>query len=531
MRRRMLVIMLVLTLMFVGVTGRLSFLMLGENMLAAASAQTSKTVTVTLPRGTVYDCNMVPLTNAQTRTLAVIPPSVDAVAAVTEQLSGQAAQAALESLQSGNPVLVEVPSDFLCADAEIYTVPVRYSENQIAAHVIGYLDGEGRAVTGIEYAYDGLLGGKEPLKVTYTVDAVGRPLSGVEPTVVGTPRARGGVVLTLDSRVQRIVERVASETIEKGAVIVMESATGRLLASCSLPTYSPYSVSEVLNDASAPLVNRVLSSYNIGSVFKICVAAAALKGGTTTMFTSNCTGETPIGSNLFHCHLLTGHGMIGMPEALAKSCNCYFIDLGINTGAEAIYDMCVRMGFNRAYSLAKSLTATAGTLPSLTELKTRPAALANLSFGQGDLMMTPLHVATMVAAVANGGYLVTPSIVEGTTDGEKIDRLEPAEPLRVLSQRDAELLRQMMCGVVEQGTGKAAKPEQYGAGGKTATAETGWVVDSKLIKQAWFAGFYPEDSGKYTIVVLRENGEGGAVDCAPVFKKIADAMAQVGLVE
>ena len=90
MGKRMFVVMLVLTLMFVGVTGRLSYLMLGQNMLAAASAQTSKTVTVTLPRGTVYDCNMVPLTNAQTRNLAVIPPTVDAVAAVTEQLSGEA---------------------------------------------------------------------------------------------------------------------------------------------------------------------------------------------------------------------------------------------------------------------------------------------------------------------------------------------------------------------------------------------------------------------------------------------------------
>lgn len=528
MKKRMLVIMTVLTLMFVGVTGRLSYLMLGKSMVAAATAQTSKTVTVTLPRGTIYDCNMVPLTNAQTRTLAVIPPTVDAVAAVTEQLSGASAQMALEGLQDGNPVLVEVPSSFVCEDAQIYAVPVRYSANQTAAHIIGYLDGEGKAVTGIEYAYDSLLGGKEPLKVTYTVDAVGRPLSGVEPTVIGTSQARGGVVLTLDARVQRIVETVASERIEKGAVIVMESATGRLVASCSLPTYSPISVGDVLKDENAPLVNRVLSSYNIGSVFKICVAAAALKGGTTTMYSANCTGELPIGSNLFHCHLLTGHGRLGMPEALAQSCNCYFIDLGMHTGAQAIYDMCVRMGFNRAYSLAQTLTASAGNLPSLSVLKTNPAALANLSFGQGDLMLTPLHVATMVAAVANGGYLVTPSIVEGTTDGEKIDRLEPAQPLRVLSQQDAELLRQMMCSVVEEGTGKAAKPEQKGAGGKTATAETGWVVDSKVIKQAWFAGFYPEN-GTYTVVVLRENGNGGAADCAPVFKKIVDAMAQAGL--
>lgn len=530
MRKRMLAIMMVISLMFVTVSGRLCYLMAGPNTLAAATAQTSKTITVTVPRGTIYDCRMVPLTNTQTRTVAVIPPTVAAVAAVTEQLSGEAAKAALERLQAGNPVLTEVPSDFTCPDAEIYTVPVRYSSKQTAAHTIGYLDGEGRGVTGIEYAFEDLLGGKEPLRVTYAVDAVGRPLSGVKPTVTGTARVQSGVVLTLDSRVQRIVETAASESIDKGAVLVMESATGKLLAACSLPDYSPLDVASSLEAENAPLVNRVLSSYNIGSVFKICVAAAALKNGTTTLRTATCTGSVLVGSNRFHCHLLTGHGTVDMTQALAQSCNCYFIELGLSTGAQAIYDMCVRMGFNRAYSLAASMTAASGTLPSLSVLKSQPAALANLSFGQGDLMLTPLHVATMVAAVANGGYLVTPSLVEGTTDGETVQRVSPSQPVRVLSEQNAELLRQMMCQVVEGGTGRAAQPESGGAGGKTATAETGWVIDETAIKQAWFAGFYPAD-GTYTIVVLCENGNGGAADCAPVFKKIADAMAQAGLTE
>lgn len=527
MKKRMLAIMTAVSVMFAITVGRLAYLMAGKGTLSAA-ALTGKSITVTLPRGGIYDRNLQPLVNAQTRTVAVIPPTVAAVAAVTEQLTGEAAQTALKGLKSGNPVLVEVPADFNCEDAEIYSLPIRYAARQTAAHIIGYLDGEGRAVTGLERAFDDLLGGKESLKVTYTVDAVGRPLSGVKPTVTGASQVRGGVVLTLDAGLQHAVERIAEQTIEKGAVVVMESSTGRLLAASSLPTYSPTEVASVLNDENAPLVNRLLASYNIGSVFKICVAAAALKSGMTVLHTANCTGQTPIGSNLFHCHLLTGHGSLAMPQAIAQSCNCYFIDIGLKTGAQPIYDMCNRMGFNRAYSLASGMTAAAGTLPSLSTLKAQPAALANLSFGQGDLMLTPLHVATLVAAVANGGMLVTPSLVEGTTDGEKIKRVEPARPVRVLSEQQADILRQLMCSVVTDGTGKAARPEQGGAGGKTATAETGWVVDSKVIKQSWFAGFYPE-TGDYTIVVLRENGVGGSVDCAPVFKKIADAMAEMGL--
>lgn len=522
----MMAIMAAISVAFAVTMGNLGRIMLFGNV-KASSANTGKTITVTIPRGTVYDRKMVPLTNAAQRTLAVVPPTAEAVSAVSSQLDSASAKAALERLKAGNPVLIEVPHNFKCEDAEIFSVAIRYSHDQLAAHVLGYLNGEGTGITGIEKAYDELLSACEPLEVTYTVDAVGRPLSGVEPQISGDAQSDNGIILTLDSRIQRIVESVAGEKIEKGAVVVMESSTGKLLASCSLPSYSPLDLTGALESDSA-LVDRTLATYNVGSVFKLCVAAAALKNDILTFKTANCTGNITIGENIFNCHLLTGHGRLDMTTALAQSCNCYFIELGRAVGANKIYDMCVRLGFNRAYQLAEGMSAMSGILPDLTKLNEQPAALANFSFGQGDLMLTPLHVATMVAAIANGGNHVTPSLVSGTISNGKVNLIKTPQTYRVMSEAQASALSQMMKEVMSTGTGKNSMPANSQGGGKTATAETGWVINSVAIKQSWFAGFYP-DNGKYTIVVLRENGRSGAVDCAPVYKEIVDMLSELGL--
>lgn len=524
---RMLSVMLAVTVMLAGTAGRLAYLMVGEERVAeAVLSQTTKTVTVTSPRGTFFDRNGQPMVNTQTRTLAVLPPTVAAVTAVTEQLSGETAAAALAKMKSGNPAVVEVPSTFSCDDALRFTVPVRYTDAQSAVHWLGYLDGSGHGVTGLEAAFDAWLSDEAPLTVTYTVDALGRPLSGLQAEVSGSAEPQRGVLLTLDNRIQRLAE-TAAESLETGAVLVMESSTGHILAAVSRPGFSPLNVAAALNSEGAPLVDRTLSSYNVGSVFKLCVAAAALKAGISPQRTSTCTGSVRVGDNLFHCHLHTGHGTLDMTGALAASCNDYFIELGLSVGGSAILDMGTRLGFNRAYSLADTLTAAAGTFPSAQTLASQPAAVANLSFGQGDLMLSPLHVATMVAAIANGGWLVTPTLVAGTVENGVTQHVRESQPYRAMTEEQAAQLRRMMLEVVASGTGQAAQPESGLAGGKTATAETGWVKDGRTIQQAWFTGFWPEE-GTYSVVVLCEDGSGGAADCAPVFKALVDAMAEEG---
>lgn len=520
MFKRMLAIMLCITVMFVAVTARLYYLSSGG--ASAVSANQGKyTVTVAHARGTVYDCEMRRLTNTTSKTVAVLPPTAKAVAAVTEYL-GNNAMTALEQLKSGKPILCEVTSDFECEGAYTSTVDAELATDQLACHLIGYIDGEGKGVTGIQYAYDSLLSGVKPLKVTYTVDATGRPLAGVSAEVSGTARNDSGVVLTIDSQLQKIAEQQGA-SLGKGAVVIMESDSGKLRALASFPTYSPNNVAASLNDDTAPLVNRALAAYNVGSVFKLCVCAAALRQRINPTTAYNCAGFVELGETRFNCNKLTGHGVLDMTAGLAKSCNCYFINLGKAVGASALYDTCVRFGFNRAYSLADGLSAAQGILPSQVTLAAQPAALANLSFGQGDLMLTPLHISVMVAAIANGGMLVTPSVIEGTTDGEKIIAGDFASPRRILTQEDTAALRLMMEAVISVGTGVSAKPDSGVAGGKTATAETGWYIEDRAVTQAWFAGYW----GKYTIVVVREDGVSGSADCAPVFKGICNAISQI----
>ena len=519
MYKRMISVMIAITLMFVTVTARLFYLSTG-GVQAVGASQGRYTVTVTQARGTVYDCKLRRLTNTTSKTLAVLPPTSQAVAAVTEQL-GDNASDALKRLKAGKPILCEVPSGFECEGVCTFTVDTGLASDQLASHLIGYLDGDGAGVTGIQKAYNELLSACEPLKVTYTVDAAGRPLAGVEPEISGTARSTDGVVLTVDSQIQKIVEQQGM-SLGKGAVIVMESQTGKLRAAASFPNFSPASVADCLEDEDAPLVNRALCAYNVGSVFKLCVCTAALRQGIDISTVYDCAGYIDIGETRFHCNKLSGHGELNMTAGLAKSCNCYFINLGKAAGAAAVYDTCVRFGFNRAYSLADGVTAAAGTLPTQSTLAALPAALANLSFGQGDLMLTPLHIAVMVAAISNGGMLVTPSAVEGTTDGSSVVSQSTAAPRRILDSGVAAQLRQMMETVVSSGTGAAAKPETGTAGGKTATAETGWYIDGRAVTQAWFAGYWD----KYTIVVVREDGTSGSADCAPVFKGICDAIAE-----
>lgn len=521
MKKRMKVITFTVTLMLIISAARVGSLSFGLTK-AASTGSSRYTLTVATPRGTLYDCNFNRLTNTLSKRVAVLTSDAKTVAAVTSQL-GDEAEDILSRMKSGKPVVCEVPMDFESENAIIFTVDTGLPNDCLAPHIIGYLDAEGRGVTGVERAYDSLLYSDTPLRVTYTVDATGRALSGVEPQVSGQPRKNEGVVLTLDARIQRIAQS-QGEHLQKGAIIVMESSTGKIKAVASFPDYSPDKVGQVLDHPDGPLVNRALSLYNVGSVFKPCVALAALDTNISPQLTHNCKGYTLIGSNRFNCNALEGHGLLDMTDSMAKSCNCYFIELGSRVGAELLYNTCIRLGFNRAYSLCEGVGTSPGVLPSLKSLSQLPAALANLSFGQGDLMLSPLHIAVMTAAIANGGMLVTPSLIEGTTaDGKTLTPVEQASPRRIMDADSASAVARMMLQVVKSGTGKAAAPDEGQAGGKTATAETGWVVNGKTVTQSWFAGFWRE----YTVVVLCEDGVSGSADCAPVFKRVCDMLSQL----
>ena len=334
--------------------------------------------------------------------------------------------------------------------------------------------------------------------------------------------------LTIDAEMQKLLERIVKLNIRAGAAVILETETGNIKAMTSVPEFSPDDISEDISAADAPLLNRALNPYSVGSVFKIVTAAACLENGFDAEKQYNCTGSITVGQNTFNCINEKGHGQVDMERALEVSCNCYFIHAGLEVGGDKILEMAEKLGFGKSTELAGGIVSAAGKLPSERNLAS-PAATANFAFGQGELMATPVQIACMVSAIANGGTYLEPKLVIGLTnaEGEVSQPAESGNSYRAVSDQTAEILKNYMISVVENGSGKSAKPENGGAGGKTATAQSGWYDDEGEIYHTWFAGFYPAEDPKYTIVLIKEDGNSGSKDCAPLFKQIVDGIDEL----
>lgn len=521
MRVRCIAWCVLFTMLTGGLTVRLYGLCTGTRLAQAAQAQRTYTLRAGTARGTIYDCRGRPLTNAVWRSSAVVTATPEAVSAV--RAVGDASL--LDRLRTGKPVQAADWRLPTVAGTSVFALPERYA-NVVAPHVIGYVGADGHGMCGVEQAYDALLGAcSGTVNVRYRADAWGRALTGDALETENTiDRSVGGVVLTLDRDIQQMAERVAAETLEAGAIVIQEVSTGKLRAVVSTPSFDPRDVASALTQPDAPLVNRALGSYNVGSVFKLVAACCAAESGETQL-TIDCTGTMAYGGHTFRCIGETAHGSVDLSRGIAVSCNCYFIRLLDRIGARPVYRLAQKMGYGRSLWLTSNLVS-GGTLPSPADLGA-PAALANFSFGQGELLASPVQVAAMVQCIANDGQRIAPSLVEYTvdSDGARV-AISQNEPERVLSARSASLVRSYMIAAVDTGTAVRARPASGGAGAKTATAETGWIQNGESVIQAWCAGFYPAESPKYVIVVFAENGRSGSAKCAPIFRQLADGLAK-----
>ncbi len=529
MKKRLWIFYGVLFTAFCGLAFRIYTLSSGY-LMSAADKQSSVSVTVANSRGTVYDRNGTPLVNTENEYRAAVTSDEKALTALSQVLNTQDFKNLQTSLQSGRPAVITMEKLAAAPGITLFQVPKRYGQRLLAPHLIGYMDAdETEGLTGIEAVLNDTLSAYAgSAKVTYTVDAHGKALNGVSPLVSNTiTQSRGGVQLTLDAEIQQACEDIAAKYIQKGAVVVMDPYSGQILAGVSLPTFQPDTTADVLQDEDSPLLNRLLCSYNCGSVFKIVSAAAALESGKTTEQVYTCLGSVNIVDTVFRCHHRLGHGSMDMPMAFATSCNCYFIELMQEVGAAPLWQLANRLGFNSPITIVKEMQTKSATLPQ-TQTLAAPAALANLSFGQGELTATPLHIAQLVSTVVNDGKMVTPQLVKGYVDqnGETVSANTPLTSQQVFSSSTAATIRKMMQGVMQEGgTGYAGSPIYGTAGAKTGTAETGWKrseTEEYEIVQSWFAGFYPAEKPQYTIVVLGENAYNTDAQTAPVFKEITE---------
>jgi len=310
-------------------------------------------------------------------------------------------------------------------------------------------------------------------------------------------------------------------------VVVLDSATGEVLALASAPVFDPNDLAAGLSDPREPFFNRALGAYAIGSTFKTFIAAAALDQRIPATHAYLCEGLFELGDRSYRCINETAHGMVDMAQALAHSCNLYFIQLTAQMQRQPMLDLVRLFGFGEETTLVGDIRGARGNIPGSEELEL-PGELANFSFGQGKLLGSPLQMAAAMACIVNGGVYQSPTLVKATIDeqGKAARYINDVETREVISPAMAAQLRDMLVFTVEESPGRdGIRPETGGAGGKTATAQSGRLREdgSELLHTA-FAGFFPARQPRYVVMVFREGGVSGTVDCGPVFQNIADAM-------
>lgn len=499
----------------------------GEEYVAAAGSQSLYRLDVAQVRGSIYDCQLVPLVGGETEYVAAVAPTIEAIGALETATQGQYRDRLAVALENGRPFQLTLDKPVEDSHIDVFSVPQRYGENQLAPHIIGYLDSLGSGAAGIELAMNDVLELYEgEVSVTYRVDAVGRAIAGEEPQVVNTLKeAKGGVVLTLDSRIQELVQDAAQE-LDQGAVVVTEVPDCEIRAVASVPDFDPLDLGDAAQQEDAPLVNRAFSAYAPGSVFKLVTAAVLLEEGLgDTTFT--CVGSLNAGGLQFHCINNTSHGEMDLEGALEKSCNCYFINAARVLGGQKVLSMAYNLGFGQAEEFGRGLWSASGDLPALEDLS-NARALANFSFGQGQLTATPLQLCAMMNAIASGGTYTTPRLIEGLVD-ENLEVTEvessTSQAMRVMKTATAKTLQKALIATAEEGTAQPGAPEEGVVGIKTGTAQTGVYEGEEELLHFWYCGFVCDDTGpRYCVTVLKESSpeDGGAT--ARVFQKVAQGL-------
>lgn len=527
MHRRIVVCFCILCAGFSAMYLRIGMLGRSEELTETAVKQSRYTLTAVDDRGIIYDRALRPLTGEESEPVSVILPSAKNAGTVLAAVPYTRKKTVGELLGRGAPFLLTGVSLPETDGVFSFARQVRYTG--LAPHILGYLDSEGKGVTGIERSFDGLLSenGKK-IEVVCTADGLQRPIAGIAPEVRQSGGERG-IALTLDREIQRVVEEAGKEMLDKGAIVVMDPHSGEILASASFPDFDPADLTAAVSDtANTPMINRAFLAYSVGSTFKTVTAAAALEAGIPLTRTAECTGSIDISGQIFRCHRRSGHGALDMLDAMKESCNPYFIGLGQEAGGAALLETAERFGFGRNITLAEGITVSGGNLPSARSM-INPAAAANLSFGQGELTASPVQIARMMAAVVNGGWLVTPRLVLGETDGKQIFR--DAAPLRkqILDRNTAAQLQTFLIHCVMVAEGQNALPQTVTAGGKTATAQTGrYDSEGNELEHGWFAGFFPAVNPSFVAVVFSEDSGFGNLTAAPVFARIADDIMALG---
>lgn len=525
-RRRIALLTLIMVTAASALCVRLAYLVSIPNYQETARQQGTYTIRTTVTHANIYDANFHLLVNDTIQHIAVIHPTPEAVTSILPHVLDKTAF--YDNLQYGTPFSCAVnTSELDCEDITIFDVPLRNTEPQLAQHLIGYTrDGEG--VTGLEADYDTFLRSiSAQSSVTFTVSGRGSVLAGEKKLIHTGQTISAGVVTTLHKEVQQICETVGNELeLKKGCIIVMDAETGEILALCSFPSYTVSTLEEAMASPDSPLINRALYAYPVGSIFKLIPAACALSQNLGN-FQYNCTGSIAIHDQIFHCHDRSGHGLQDLQAAMIHSCNPYFIALSQKLSAAKLHQTAQSLGFGESLTLSDSIIADGGILPGLQDLQI-PAEKANFCFGQGMLTASPLQIARMTCAIANGGNLPQVRLIRGISqDGVSVEQEQQSVFTPVLSEKTAAALQDLMIAAAYGNDTFQGVPDAVSVGAKTSTAQTGRYDENGVeYCHGWITGFFPASQPRYVVTVLAEDGGYGNDAAAPIFRTVIEQIVQ-----
>ena len=492
-----------------------------------AGSQQNREYIIDDDRGIITDADFNRITNSTEKYKTLVTAYDEDMQQVFNALTETEKKKFSDNVQSGINFMAQL--EYPVDGRKIYRISQRYSGFNIAQHLVGYVDTEGNGVSGLEQVFD------EELKKASTIRYLDTEINGYGQIVSAqlkekTDNPDGVPVLlslTIDNTIQRICEGLAKEYIPNGAIVVMESNTGEIKAMVSTPFYSANNIPQAMSSENSPLVNKALQSYEAGSVIKPLWSAVLLENGYNPDKIYNCTGKIKVNDHEYHCANNTAHGEVDMEKALTVSCNCYFINSHINNKAFSFYQMAKNLSFGEKILLTREYGTKAGYFPAIEELENL-GQLSSISFGQGKMLLTPVHVTAYMNMFATGGIYISPQIARGIYNAdtkEVITNLYSCNEKRIIDENTADMVKNMLKSVVEDGAMGRAKPGNLSAGGKTGTAQTGrYNENGEEILTAWFCGFYPYDNPKYTICITMYNGEESTRTAAPIFKKICDSL-------
>jgi len=416
-----------------------------------------------------------------------------------------------------------------------------YPQGATAGHIVGYAGRGGRMPDGPLQNRDLLwpeLEGREGLELTFeeqlhgrngelrlTYDENGKLTS---ERISRQPVPGYNVVLTLDLRLQRIAERVLAENTDRSAMVVMDPRSGDILAMASHPSYDPNlftptidekTFSKLRDDPNIPLIPRAYrAAYPPGSVFKIITGLAALESHTVyPNDTIECPPTFTLAGIVFRNHSSSHRGFINLASALAQSCNTWFYRVGVNMGKGPLLDWARKTGLGRRTGIPL-VGEVPGRVPDdqyMQRVHGRnilDGDVCNLSIGQGDLLVSPLQMAQMLATIGNGGTLYQTRLVQQvqTLNNEVVSAYE-VRPRAILQigEENIATIDEGLRRVVTGGTGGRAGVSGAKVAGKTGTAQ--WGPKRKERTAAWFAGFAPVDDPDYAFAVVVEGGVGSRI--------------------